>query len=1597
MSTSLKSARKAEPQGYAWTMHHITQLFKEGTDCAANSVVIGKSRFDNVRHYGVIPLPLGRGKVYDESARTFNDWSTISSGDPEERDFLPQILKAAWLALLVSTAQLDAGTPAYDKKGLLSKRILRDFEKWSINRFNKPNPSAYANRATEACSKCFDVDVAKHLAFLRDETGSFAASKKPDQTVADDGRPYPDPPKPKNAAGTTEETTEMKFNVVLQPCRGTGSDVDTVAGFLVWVFVVDPNYDVDACRQKYAATVSQHLAAITKEGGRAVSFPPRNHTMTAGMVNLILSMKTDHSQMLSLSGADWKSVCDGYEASVLALELVAERQRLLEFGYEENENLAEDDGDSTDREDEEGGGGGGRRQRDGDDSDDDSFENPYDLVKKLKKNNQEDLGGFLDDTDSKFHDVFTPEKAYAIAKSYGMDVSAFEDNSSVGAKIRISVSPDGTAFVIDFNCRKRAHPYDRCYLMDHEDLRWCGDNGSGLKNKIFPWLEDDVDPSRRRALGLSSADERSGRRTARKRSRSEIGRTPKEKQLLKALKSKASFPSKLLRTMAEENGQDLKKVRVGNYAYLDDGACDATLSLKDGKCEDNNAPLFLPSNNARMDHVAREIERYEGWRKSITDFARYASYKKRAGLDGMGPKVTDEAYKKIHSTWFEGRKLSFIDRDAKGVPSAAYFTHDGRATNNGYVTNYDEEHLKYKRAACEALLRTLSKGGESVLTAPMDRIQRYFFENVFEKGPESFLAETMLVKFDYEQSLFASFVANKANEIRHCCRVLFNFKEFLILYFGVFDVYRVTSEFTPWNYMTSGDAGAGKSYLLKLLEHLLIDRTVIKMFSGSDKSRNVQISQSDAIACYHEAPPELVGSKIGTNNSSGFTGENKVSETKMRMSEQQLSHLVFQNVQTPEGQEFRTQVECVTPCRLGMLVACNVPKGLFDAAIIDRMHSHCFERKMTEDTIPKEEVLGLMDMSMFEDGSKQQEISRIKTVASVAQSLHAIVEKLIGIGAIDDVDLTLAKIIFNSMVKRMKTKTTVKPIVRTEERIMAQIRQAVIDDGLNNLYFSPARDREMVTGSTLLDLEPYLFSQVHHTIYVMSLSMDQLVDPHRGSVLRAGIEGTCSFPVPSWISKMSAVDVDASVALADIYRDDYVSGGSRISWRKGKMERTTADRTTNVNTVDLNYVELCANNAENFKTLIANKMGGKISAGDVDDILRNGEKCSVKVKSALKPCTHDDLVNLDAWERLPRYPENHEFSVVQMGYNPDTRTDGGSGRYKMYFCVHALTSIDDGQEIFEDALKSISYAGLKQRDSVLTGFVQSYQNATFKTASLKPDPSKPFFSIINPTYRNEVAKASTSFNHKLVRKAKRRMEAEKAAKARASGEKRDRDADHDRTNSRTQNADGNPKRRRHNKKDRRMTPPSTIAQRESPREDRTDGDNTDTEKNSSRGAERQKASLLDEEEEEEREFQERVRAQEEEMQAANERMHDKKTIEIYCDLDEWAAKERALKCSMNTVWVVPTVLNETTGTPDFDLREADLAWKFVRSNGDVEIRALPYEHAQRVRNLKFLKNGAFPEALEETEKELAKKGKKLSDFEAGDDFDFYLLKEGEGM
>src|SRR5699024_933181 len=138
------------------------------------------------------------------------------------------------------------------------------------------------------------------------------------------------------------------------------------------------------------------------------------------------------------------------------------------------------------------------------------------------------------------------------------------------------------------------------------------------------------------------------------------------------------------------------------------------------------------------------------------------------------------------------------------------------------------------------------------------------------------------------------------------------------------------------------------------------------------------------------------------------------------------------------------------------------------------------------------------------------------------QALHFMVEKMMGVGCLPDVDLTLANFIFVKVCDHIKRRTDIEVGMRSHGRIINQIRTMVITDALNQLYFSSSADRPVINETTLRDIKPYIFAQVHHCVFGLTLLMDQLFDPYYNCMLYCVISTLGKFPVGTWVTRLAA-------------------------------------------------------------------------------------------------------------------------------------------------------------------------------------------------------------------------------------------------------------------------------------------------------------------------------------------------------------------------------------------------------------------------------------------------------------------------------------------
>ena len=1143
----------------------------------------------NVCKIMVLPMPIGDDGVFSEDGVGFDDYGSfeLTSGT----ELTPWTLKKIWLMMLMSLGQKDTGTPALRKKPFLAKTRWADFDKYlypfkgrrNVDNLNK---DAFVSTSING-TVVFDYDVARHYHFLDTRTRHLPCTPVP--------KPGKDPLpvsgielEAPNATEKDKTVRRLKYHVMLQPCRRKAYP-DELAGFLCWIFIEDPNFNMDGARCKFINAVQDHRERLESRTGK---FPVRS-AVSQDIKNSVTAMRLDDPEMLTTTHKDWMQWCDMYDLSVKLLE----GDRAASLGVD-NDTIVE-----TMRVEEAG--------------------DPTKYVEQqLLRNYVDELDEPTSDSSSSFFTVFTPDKAFLLAKKYGMDM----DNAPTYVDIGRPMGDDKTMTVIlgpkryqhpteepvSLTINPYLHAFDNQYVMTPEYFYWADTStksrmtGSGLKYNAFPWSNNDTNPVYKQvvlklperhahrlnngnaalirnvncgseSVSLSDVSSTLRARPSKKRSRESASRESASRESassetdrpdvvatsvpappvlysssddvdmgddnnasvivaseaeiaaesaldlrVKMARINSFVPTDAVQGMAASRGMNPRNLNIGGCKLFQDPQTDPS--------EENDYVNFTYSKTAAMDDVHKVIEIHENWKSSIHQYAEVAN------MESQPPESDADVER-----WVNERKASVVGDSIVYHPTE-------------FVQSYNDALAAFEKSAVEHLFRCFKTKDKSVLTTSVHHLVNYYLRNVHNNVDRSLFRKLHCAQTDFDASLFSAYVKKKSIDLRYVCEIISNFKEFHVIYFGVLDVYRVGND-THFNYLGSGEGGVGKSFLLELLSILLAEGTVQRYYLGSDKSEYTDLSKSDSIITSDELPPGMAGRQAGNNDKHGHTLDAIVNATKTAMSTGMSVYEVFEFIETDDGEVHRTSRKIVTPCVSCRIVVTN-NKVILDKALIDRCHKATFVTRKdadADDVDPNEEdVYGIdpvgkqhpkdyykhltvIDMKTQMKTSDDSEFKLVKLGYSVFQALHMIVEKMIGTGALPKIDVSLGNLVFNVVSKYIKARTNINIAMRSHERISNEMRTMIITDAVNNLYFSCCRDRDVINEKTLMCLKPYLFCQFHHAFFALTLLMDQMFDPYFNIVLFAAINECARFPVKRWVNRRiekRTIDRSARAATA---------------------------------------------------------------------------------------------------------------------------------------------------------------------------------------------------------------------------------------------------------------------------------------------------------------------------------------------------------------------------------------------------------------------------------------------------------------------------------
>lgn len=268
-----------------------------------------------------IPIPIGTNGVFDLNATCFDEWAVDAS--TKSTDHLTYILRSVFLIVIASLKQSQSGTPGLIKNAFFGIYRWKDFLKWRVVNQKAAikvlNPDAFIPDAM-AGTNYFDMDVANRYRWLLENTADLPVSPPPNRGVNVPPGPLPGDPVPPAPTGTASTPGQLKYEIYLQPCRST-KNPDEIAGFLCYIFIRDPNFNLDEniCKFLYASGRVRDTPVSGKKGlsstfGRANNIEP-------DVLQSVMEIKNEDTSVTMTSRVDWNQRCDMYDRFVEIVQM----------------------------------------------------------------------------------------------------------------------------------------------------------------------------------------------------------------------------------------------------------------------------------------------------------------------------------------------------------------------------------------------------------------------------------------------------------------------------------------------------------------------------------------------------------------------------------------------------------------------------------------------------------------------------------------------------------------------------------------------------------------------------------------------------------------------------------------------------------------------------------------------------------------------------------------------------------------------------------------------------------------------------------------------------------------------------------------------------------------------------------------------------------------------------------------------------------------------------------------------------------------------------------------------------------------------------
>lgn len=362
---------------------------------------------------------------------------------------------------------------------------------------------------------------------------------------------------------------------------------------------------------------------------------------------------------------------------------------------------------------------------------------------------------------------------------------------------------------------------------------------------------------------------------------------------------------------------------------------------------------------------------------------------------------------------------------------------------------------------------------------------------------------------DKEMSSFGNFMGQILFDFENVLRISTTHTILLRVLINALDSYRNQANLHN-NVVLLGEGATGKSHMLDCLQDMMVENTVKSVTHVTDKAAAVDTDNNDHITCYHEMPPQLLGSADGKGGQE--TGSHIIKDMMTSCS-------VDTNTIHIDDTGRRRSIKVTSQCIGVFIMATNERFDKIPQALSTRMIPIIVNDNQRRKFGINDMTCKITGVSGGDYSSGDDEI-RFNTHIKNIQNVMMMVEKMIYINILEDVGMAVFDTMQINMTKYMIDNHIMYNIgnIREIKYLRHFARTATIMHAVHKFISDPSSPGfdtkdfgSEESFKVLMKIQPYLFCTEEIALFTLTVNADQLIKIYHFKVVELLLFAANSF------------------------------------------------------------------------------------------------------------------------------------------------------------------------------------------------------------------------------------------------------------------------------------------------------------------------------------------------------------------------------------------------------------------------------------------------------------------------------------------------------